>query len=126
MTKTELQINALKMAAKNKSSETFKRFLDALEIMQIDDIPINVESVSKLANVSKRWIYNNPDLLEKIRNIKKENINNRQMIDQAVQLRKKEREIELLTKQNKLLRAQIEELRQQLEISYAALYKQND
>jgi len=35
----------------------------------------------------------------------------------------KEREIYILTKQNKLLRKQIDELRQQLELSYAALYK---
>lgn len=37
----------------------------------------------------------------------------------------KEREIEILTKQNKILRKQIDELRQQLEVAYAAIYKQD-
>lgn len=109
-----------------KSSETFKRFIEALEIMQKDDIPINVESVAKFANVSKRWIYNNPDLLEQIKNIKKENKNNRLMTDQAIQLRSKDREIEILTKQNILLRTKIDELRQQLEVAYVSLYKQSE
>ncbi|MFT4058015.1 MAG: DUF6262 family protein [Legionella sp.] len=89
--KTESQIDALKTAAQNKSSETFKRFLEALEIMQKDNIPINVESVAKFANVSKRWIYNNPDLLEQIKNM---------MRDQAVKLSTKEREIGILSKLN--------------------------
>lgn len=124
--KTESQIDALKTAAQNKSSETFKRFLEALEIMQKDDIPINVESVAKFANVSKRWIYNNPDLLEQIKNIKKENKNNRLMRDQAVKLSTKEREIGVLNKQIKLLRQQNEELKQQLEVAYAALYNKSN
>lgn len=123
---TEKHIKALKDAAQTKSIETLKRFHDALKIMEKEQIPINVESVSKFAKVSKRWIYNHPNLVEQIKSIKKEKTNNRLMINQAVQLRTKEREIEILSKQNKLLRAQIEELRQQLEISYAALYKQND
>ncbi len=46
------------------------------------------------------------------------------MQDQAVQIKAKDREISILTKQNKLLRKQIEELRKQLEVAYAALYKQ--
>lgn len=124
--KTESQIDALKTAAQNKSSETFKRFLEALDIMQKDDIPINVESVAKFANVSKRWIYNNPDLVEQIKNIKKENKNNRLMRDQAIKLSAKEREIQVLAKQIKLLRQQNEELKQQLEIAYAALYNKSN
>lgn len=32
---------------------------EALEIRRKDDIPINVESVSKFTNASRRWIYNN-------------------------------------------------------------------
>ncbi|MCA0403572.1 MAG: DUF6262 family protein [Proteobacteria bacterium] len=123
---TEKHITALKEAAQTKSMDTLKRFHDALKIMQDEQIPINLESVARFAKVSKRWIYNNPTLVEQIKNIKKERNNNRLMIDQAIQLRAKDREIEILVRQNKTLRMQIDELRHQLEVSYAALYKQND
>lgn len=46
------------------------------------------------------------------------------MQNQAVQIKAKDREISVLTKQNKYLRKQIEELRGQLEVAYAAIYKQ--
>lgn len=41
------------------------------------------------------------------------------MQDQAVQIKAKDRENSILIKQNTLLREQIEELRQQLEVAYA-------
>lgn len=47
------------------------------------------------------------------------------MQDQAVQLGLKNKEIDILTKQNKHLKQQISELRQQLEVAYAELYKKN-
>lgn len=45
------------------------------------------------------------------------------MRDQAVQLGLKNKEIDILTKQNKHLREQIAELRQQLEVAYAVVYQ---
>ena len=45
------------------------------------------------------------------------------MRDQAVKLKAKDKQIEILNKQNKLLRKQIDEFRQQLEVAYAAVYK---
>lgn len=47
------------------------------------------------------------------------------MQDQAIQIRK-DQKIEILTKQNKQLRQNIDELRLQLEIAYAAIYKQEN
>lgn len=52
--------------------------------------------------------------------------NNVLMRDQAIQLKQKNKEIDILTKQNKQLRSQIDELKQQLEVAYAAIYKQDD
>ncbi|MBA3537155.1 MAG: hypothetical protein H0T84_11185 [Tatlockia sp.] len=45
------------------------------------------------------------------------------MQDQAVQIKVKDKTISIITKQNKLLRKQIEELRHQLEVAYAEIYK---
>ena len=47
------------------------------------------------------------------------------MQDQPIQLRVKDCEIDILSKQNKTLRKQIDELRQQLEVAYAAVYRQD-
>ena len=46
------------------------------------------------------------------------------MKNQAIKISTQEKEIQILSKQNKQLREQIEELKQQLEVAYAALYNQ--
>ena len=48
------------------------------------------------------------------------------MREQAIQLKQKNKEIDVLIKQNKQLRCQIDEHKQQLEVAYAAIYKQDD
>jgi hypothetical protein len=115
----------IKAAAKKKSDETFIKVLDALKVMEEQSIPINFNSVSNFTGVTKAWLYKQAevkDLIHKARDIK----NNLLMQDQAIQLGLKNKKIEILTKQNKHLRVQIGELRQQLEVAYAAIYKQDD
>lgn len=119
------QIQALKDAAQNKRAATIKRLYESLQIMQDQQIPINIESVSKFAKVSKPWIYGQPEIVEQINRLKSQN-KNRFMQDQAIQIRSKDQKIEILTKQNKQLRQNIDELRLQLEIAYAAIYKQEN
>ena len=119
------QIQALKDAAQNKRAATIKRLYESLQIMQDQQIPINIESVSKFAKVSKPWIYGQPEIVEQINRLKSQN-KNRFMQDQAIQIRSKDQKIEILTKQNKQLRQNIDELRLQLEIAYAAIYKQDN
>ena len=119
------QIQPLKDAAQNKRAATIKRLYESLQIMQDQQIPINIESVSKFAKVSKPWIYGQPETVEQINRLKSQN-KNRFMQDQAIQIRSKDQKIEILTKQNKQLRQNIDELRLQLEIAYAAIYKQDN
>lgn len=111
-------------AAKKKSEKTLTKVLDALRIMEEQSISINFNSVSNFAGVTKAWLYKQAEvrnLIDKARVAK----NNLLMQDQAVQLGIKNKEIDILTKQNKHLRQQIAELRQQLEVAYAELYKKN-
>jgi site-specific recombinase XerD len=72
--------------------------------------------------VARSWLYKEPAICELIKNAKGKT-NNQLMRDQAILLKAKDKQIEILTKQNKLLRKQIDELRQQLEVTYAAVYK---
>jgi cell shape-determining protein MreC len=93
--------------------------------MEEQSISINFNSVSNFTGITKAWLYKQPyvkDLIQKLKVTK----NNVLMRDQAIQLKHKNKEIDILTKQNKQLRSQIDELKQQLEVAYAAIYKQDD
>ena len=111
-------------ASLQKRADTLQCVLEALKTMEKENIPINFLSVFKFTGVSRSWLYKDPMIKELILKAKDQK-NNRLIQDQAIQLKKKEQEIEILTKQNKTLRKQIEELRQQLEVAYAAIYKQD-
>ncbi|EEZ93451.1 DUF6262 family protein [Legionella longbeachae] len=112
----------IKAAAKKKSDETLTKVIDALKIMENQSISINFNSVSNFTGVTKGWLYKQPavrELIQQARGV----TNNLLMRDQAVQLGLKNKEIDILTKQNKHLRELIVELRQQLEVAYAVVYK---
>lgn len=118
------QVQALKDAAQAKRAAMLERVQIALKSMEELRMPINFESVANFAKVSKTCLYADPILKERINNVRNTFKNNRYMQNQAERLSTKDNEIDILTKQNKLLRQQIDELRQQLEVAYAALYKQ--
>ncbi len=123
MSKNLKKTEGIIKASKDKKVETIQRVLEALTLMEKESIPINFLSVYKFTGVSRSWLYKEPAIKSQIENAK-ERINNQLMRDQAIRLKAKEKEIEVLTKQNKILRNQIDELRKQLEISYANIYKQ--
>ncbi len=81
--------------------------------------------MSNFSGVTKAWLYNQPAIKEKIENLRG-TTNNRFMRDQAVQLSLKNKEIDILTKQNKHLRQQITEFMKQLEVAYSVVYKQDN
>lgn len=49
------QIDALKKSAESRRNQVLERALNTLEYMQTNNIPINFQSVTKLANVSKPY-----------------------------------------------------------------------
>lgn len=124
MTNNSKNTQGMNIASLQKRADTRQRVMDALKTMEAENIPINFLSVFKFTGVSRSWLYKEPPVRELILKAK-DHSNNRLMQDQAIQLKTKEREIEILTKQNKMLRKQVDELRQQLEVAYAAIYKQD-
>lgn len=123
MSKNLKKTEGIIKASKDKKVETIQKVIEALTLMEKESIPINFLSVYKFTGVSRSWLYKEPAIKSQIENAK-ERINNQLMRDQAIRLKAKEKEIEVLTKQNKILLNQIDELRKQLEISYANIYKQ--
>lgn len=113
MSKNLKKTEGIIKASKDKKVETIQKVLEALILMEKESIPINFLSVYKFTGVSRSWLYKEPTIKSQIENAK-ERINNQLMRDQAIRLKAKEKEIEILTKQNKILRNQIDELRKQL------------
>lgn len=120
------QVQALKDAAQAKRAAMLERVRVALKAMEEQMIPINFESVANYAKVSKTCLYADPVMKERIIKMKNGLKNNRYMKDQAARLSAKDKEIDIMTKQNNLLRRQVDELKKQLEVFYADLYKKND
>lgn len=115
-------IQALNNASQKKRDDTIDRVMNALKIMEKEGISINFLSVSKFTGVARSWLYKEAIIKEIIKQAKTPS-NNQLMQDQAVKLKAKQREVDILLKQNKHLRQQIEELRKQLEVAYAEFYK---
>lgn len=120
------QVQALKDAAQAKRAAMLERVQVALKTMEEQRMPINFEAVASYANVSKTCLYADSALKEQILKVTNESKNNRYMQNQAERLSAKDKEIGILTKQNKLLRQQVDELKMQLEVAYAELYKKED
>lgn len=120
------QVQALKDAAQAKRAAMLERVQVALKAMEEQQMPINFEAVSSYAKVSKTCLYADPVLKEHITKMKNGLKNNRYMKDQAARLSVKDKEIDILAKQNKLLRQQVDELKKQLEVVYADLYRKDD
>jgi hypothetical protein len=118
-----LRSQGMNEAAQKKRTDTIAKVMEALKIMENESIPINFLSVYNFTGVARSWLYKESAICELIKSAKGK-INNQLMRDQAVQLNAKDKKIEILIKQNKLLRKQIDELRLQLEVAYAAIYKQ--
>lgn len=122
MSKNLKRTEGIVQASKEKKIETIQKVIEALDLMEKESIPINFLSVYKFTGVSRSWLYKEPAIKSRIKEAK-ERVNNQLMRDQAIQIMAKENEIEILTKQNKILRKQVDELRQQLEVAYAEIYK---
>ena len=119
---TKRNTEGMNKAALQKKIDTINQVKEALITMEKESIPINVLSVYKFTGVSRSWLYKEPSIKDIILKIKDQS-NNRFMQDQAIKLKSQERKIEILTKQNKSLRKNIDELKQQLEVAYGELYK---
>ena len=75
------KIAALKDAAKNKREATIKRVNEALETMQKQEMIINFESVAKFANVSKKWLYQQPEFVVTIKELRSSNKRNHYLLE---------------------------------------------
>jgi len=117
------KLEALKSAAQAKRKSTLLKTETTLRIMQTQNLPINFESVAKLAGVSKTWLYQQEKLSAEIRNLRNKEGKIQRLINMRSIVVNKNTEIDTLKIKNKRFKATIKELRSQLEIVYGELYK---
>ncbi len=123
MSETNKQIEALKQASRDKSKNTLLKVTTVLRVMKEKNLPINFESVAKLAGVSKTWIYKQTELSEEISCARNKTGKIRRVIDLQSTVAKKDNELIQLKEKNNTLKLTIKKLRNQLEVVYGELYK---
>jgi hypothetical protein len=116
------KINALNNAAETKSHKTFIKVKAVLQVMQAKALPINFESVAKLASVSKTWLYKEPLIAVEIKKARVKEGPLSRLLDYQSILEKREIEMMELKTKNKLLKNQVKQLQDQLEVVYGELY----
>jgi predicted RNase H-like nuclease (RuvC/YqgF family) len=119
----DTRTQALRKLAQKKHKDTLLKVTKALATIKEKDLPLNFQSVAKLAGISKTWLYNQPELKLEIENSRQESGKLRRLTDIKSSMQKKEIEVDDLKKKNKKLKETIKNLRHQLEVVYGELYK---
>lgn len=123
MSETNKKVLALKKASQDKRSNTLLKVTTVLRVMKEKNLPINFESVAKLAGVSKTWLYQQKELSEEISCARNKTGKIHRVIDLQSSVSKKDNEIIKLKEKNSKLKHTIRKLRNQLEVVYGELYK---
>lgn len=129
----ERNTEGLKAAAQEKRKQCFQKAEEAIRQLIKENRPINFESVAEAANVTRNWLYNQPELKEQIKTLKAQQTFKGKLPRQIRATDKsKDALILQLRKQNKQLRAELEQANKQLEVLYGynfgmdEILKEND
>ncbi len=121
-TKNE-RINTLKKVAAEKREKSINAALAAIKEMEVNGVPITFSGVAKLAGLSTMYLYKNPALCKKIKELRRTN----KIDDLAKNLNQKiiQHEITIKELKNTILSKnfEIKRLKKQLEVVYGELYR---
>lgn len=110
----------LEVSWSKRKAETRKKALDAIRMLQIEDEPVNFNSVHNRSGVSKNYLYNEPEIrksIEECREQEKSKLGARQAkYDKTSQskdviIQAKEKRIAKLEEENRKLKHELEVLR---------------
>jgi hypothetical protein len=113
----------LKIYAEEKTRRTLEKVDNAIRNISLRNEQINFNSVAKESTVSKSFLYNNPDIRERIEGLRRQQVNKE--INQRARTEKsskakdimimaKDKRIKELENENKRLKEQLETLRGKL------------
>lgn len=118
-----LALNTLKKVAAEKREKSIKAALSAIKEMQQNGVPITFSSVAKLAGLSTMYLYKNPVLCEKIKELR--HINKLDDLKENLNQKITQHEITIKELKNTILSKnfEIKRLKKQLEVVYGELYR---
>jgi hypothetical protein len=103
-----------------RKAEARKKALDAIRMLQIEDVPVNFTSVHKRSGLSKNYLYNEPEIRKSIEECREQE-KNASTVRQAkydktsqskdVIIQAKEKRIAKLEEENRKLKYELEVLR---------------
>ena len=125
MSKDNNRVAALKIASQTKRELTLARAKEALHVMGQSNLPINFESVAKMAGVSKVWLYQQKELSNCIKSYRDKSSIIKRNQDTKALLEQRENEILELMKKLRAKDETIKKLKEQLEKADGEIYKKD-
>lgn len=127
----ERNTEGIRQNALIKRQNTFKRTDEAIKLLLKENKPINFNTVAEASGVSKSWLYREPEVKERIKQLQQRQLKE-QLAVQQVKLpehykasdNSKDAIIAALKQRIKKQDEEIKELRKQLETAYGLLRHQ--
>lgn len=120
-------LDGIKGAAQKKRQEAFDKTEEAIKRLIREKRPINFESVAEAAGVTRAWLYKQPELRGRIETLRAQRSPKKQV---PPEIRSSDASktalIAELRQQNKQLRAQVQELKRELELAYGRAFGTDD
>lgn len=115
----------LKTVHQARKAFTTEKVNNAIKSLLKTGEPINFNSISKEANVSKATLYNSPLLREQIETLRQQKIKKTHELKQTVTENSKDAIIESLKRKNQKLEKENKELKDQLKLIYSKIYNES-
>lgn len=118
-------IDGLKANAQLRHQETMKRTDAGIRRLLQEDRPVNFHTVAEAARVSTAWLYQEPDVRQRIEHLRERQDNHKPAKAKGVTSASPKNAImETLRQRIKQLEAENQALKEQVEVLYGQLYKQ--
>jgi Family of unknown function (DUF6262) len=123
----ERNTDGIKAAAEHKRQEAISRTEAGIKQLVKEKRPVNFETVSEASGVTRAWLYKQPDLRDRIETLRAQQLPKKEL-PPALRASDKSKDtlIAELRKQNKELRAKLQEQSRELEIAYGQAFGTDD
>lgn len=109
----------IKSSAQKKRQDAFHKTDEAIKVLIKTQKPINIESVAQAAGVSRQWIYNQPELRERIETLRAQQSPKKAIPkSQSVSDASKDAIIKTLRQRLREVEEENKELQKKIEVAY--------
>lgn len=116
--KATRNVDGLRQNAQKKRQEALNKVEQGIRQLLKEGKPINFQSVAGAANVSKAFLYKEPDIKERVEQLRQQGAEKKPELRQKASDASKDSMIRTLRERLKKLEAENQELRKQVEVAY--------